>query len=662
MSNADKIEKLRAKATELHGAWQLDEAERLYRRILELHRTDLKARHMIATIRLQQGNASEALAMMEPLAAKAPADADIRVHRGLALQQLGRRQEALDDFDRALALNPTSGLPLLYRANLLTDAGLFSQALESYDRLLQFAPRYDEGWFRRGAALWLMGRFEESLASYVRALDCNPSRFSAAFNIGTALLKLERYDQAFEAFERARALAPDHPYLLGAQAGAVLGACDFARFPELQNRVIEAVRDNKAVIAPLDFLLLCDDGALRRRCSEAFAADRVGQPAAPLWTGQRYNHDRIRGAYLSADFRQHATAELIAGLIEAHDRTRFEIGAISFSRDDGSAMRARLIRGFDWFEDVQLKSDAEAAQLLKAKEIDIAVDLKGHTQEARPAILAHRPCPVQVNYLGYPGTIGAPWLDYILADARVLPMDQQSHYSENIVHLPHCYQVNDAGRAIGDTPSRAEAGLPESGFAFCCFNAAWKIAPAMFEIWMRLLAALPDSVLWLLDDNTAAKHNLAEAAAARGVDPARLIFAPRIPPAVHLARHRLADLFLDTLPYNAHTTASDALWAGLPVLTCQGRQFDGRVAASLLETLGLPELVTHSLEDYEALALALAREPHRLASLRARLGERRLSSPLYDTQGFRRSLEAAYLRMMEIARAGRAPESFAVPG
>jgi predicted O-linked N-acetylglucosamine transferase (SPINDLY family) len=442
----------------------------------------------------------------------------------------------------------------------------------------------------------------------------------------------------------------------------VLGGCDFKRGPDFQARAVAAVRDGRAVIVPLDFLPLSDDGALRRRCSENFIAARLPQPAQPLWKGEAYHHDRVRIAYLSADFRQHATAELIAGLIEAHDRARFEISAVSFGRDDNSALRARLVRAFDRFEDVRLKNDAEVAQWLKDSEIDIAIDLKGHTEESRPGILAHRPCPVQVGYLGYPGTIGAPWLDYILADARVLPFDRQPFYNERIVHLPHCYQVNDSSRTIGETPTRADAGLPGNSFVFCCFNAAWKITPVLFDVWMRLLAAVPGSVLWLLDDNATARCNLAATAEARGIDPARLIFAPRISSAAHLARHRLADLFLDTLPYNAHTTASDALWAGLPVLTCLGAQFDGRVAASLLEAVGLPELVTHNLVDYEALALALARDSARLSSFREKLAANRLTSPLYDTDRFRQSIEAAYLRMMERARQGRAPESFVVPG
>lgn len=661
MSNAEKVERLRAKALELHAAGRFVEAEQVYRRVLDLRRGDLQARYMIGVLQLQQGLPAQALASLEPLLVEAPKDTDVRTQLGLAREELGQRDQAMADYDLALTLNPGNALTLLYRGNLLTATGRAAAALEDYQRLLGLAPGYDEAWFRLGSALWLLERHDEALAGYAKALQLNPGRFSAAFNAGMLLLKLERYDQAFAAFEAAGKLAPDHPLLLGGLVSAVEGGCDLARWPQFQARAIEQVGNGRAVLAPLSFLPLCDDGALRRRCSENFVAARVPPAGAPLWTGQQYGHDRIRIAYLSEDFRRHATADLIAGLIERHDRARFEITAVSFGRDDGSAMRARLERAFDHFHDVRAQSDAEVARYLKEGEFDIAVDLKGHTEGSRPGILAHRPCPVQVNYLGYPGTIGAPWLDYILADARVLPLSHQPFYSEKIVHLPHCYQANDRGREIAPMPSRGEAGLPQTGFVFCCFNAAWKITPAMFDIWMRLLGNVPGSVLWLLADNQAAQKNLQTAAAAKGVDPARLVFAPKLPSASHLARHGLADLFLDTLPYNAHTTASDALWAGLPVLTCCGHQFDGRVAASLLETMGLGELVAHTLGDYEAMARALAENADKLRELRARLAQNRLTSPLFDCDRFCRDIEAAYLRMMEISRAGGAPETFVLP-
>jgi predicted O-linked N-acetylglucosamine transferase (SPINDLY family) len=653
--------RLRTEAVRLQQSGRLKEAEDLFQRILAGDPHDPEARHMMGVLRLQQDRAAEALEILAPLVKESYATADMRTHHGLVLHALGRDDEALTDFDRALALKPANPMTLLYRGNVLLALGHCAEALESYERLLERVPNYGEGWFRRGTALWRMDRNEESLASYDTALQFDPGHFESAFNRGTVLLKLERYDEAFAAYERARALAPGHSHVLGAAASALLSRCDLAGWTAYRKLVVDGVRSRSAVIAPLTFMPFCDSGELRRICSETFAADQVpGKPPA-LWTGERYGHGRIRIAYLSADFCQHATAELIAGLIERHDRKRFEVTAISFGRDDSSPMRHRLVKGFDRFVDVGDRGDVDTARLLREGRFDIAVDLKGHTEGARCGILAHRPCPVQVSYLGYPGTV-APWLDYVIGDAIVLPFEQQPFYSEKIVHLPHSYQVNDSARIRpAQAPTREAAGLPESGFVFCCFNAAWKITPAMFGIWMRLLAAVPGSVLWLLEDNRVMPANLKRSAVAHGIDPARLVFASRVPPAAHLARHRLAGLFLDTLPYNAHTTASDALWMGLPVVTCLGAQFDGRVAASLLNAVGMPELVTHTPGAYETLALALARDPARLAGLKSRLAANRRASPLYDTDLFRRHIELAYLRMVEIARAGDAPRAFAVP-
>jgi len=366
-------------------------------------------------------------------------------------------------------------------------------------------------------------------------------------------------------------------------------------------------------------------------------------------------------AYLSADFHRHATAYLMAELFERHDRSRFEVIGVSFGVDDKSDMRRRLVAAFDQFYDVRRKRDEEVAKLLHDLQVDIAIDLKGYTQDSRPGILAYRPTPIQASYLGFPGTMGAEFIDYIIADETVVPFDHQPFYAEKIVHLPDCYQVNDTKRNIAErTPTRQEAGLPERGCVFCCFNNNWKITPEVFSVWIRLLHAVEGSVLWLFRDNESAERNLRKEAQARGIDPARLVFAGRLPLEDHLARHRLADLFLDTLPCNAHTTASDALWVGLPVLTCMGNAFAGRVAASLLKAIGLPELVTHSIEDYEALALRLAKDPSLLEGYRNRLATNRLTHPLFDTDRFRHHIEAAYLQMWEIWQRGEQPRSFAV--
>jgi predicted O-linked N-acetylglucosamine transferase (SPINDLY family) len=351
----------------------------------------------------------------------------------------------------------------------------------------------------------------------------------------------------------------------------------------------------------------------------------------------------------------------MAELFEHHDRGQFEVIGYSYGRDDGSPMRARLARAFDRFTDIAHLSHREAAARIRADEIDILIDLKGYTANARPQICAFRPAPVQVSYLGYPASVGADFIDYIIVDEIVVPADQQAFFSEKLVHLPNCYQVNDSRREIAATvPSREQCGLPNQGFVFCSFNNSYKITPAFFDMWMRLLNGVPGSVLWLLESNRLLKSNLRREAAARGVDPDRLVFAPVAPPAEHLARHQHADLFLDNLPCNAHTTASDALWAGPPVLTCCGDTFAGRVAASLLTAIGLPELVTASAEDYERTALALARDPPRLAGLREKLRQRRDTSPAFDLPRFARHIEAAYVRIWENRRDGKRPAGFSV--
>jgi predicted O-linked N-acetylglucosamine transferase (SPINDLY family) len=385
-------------------------------------------------------------------------------------------------------------------------------------------------------------------------------------------------------------------------------------------------------------------------------------PSTPFPGRQRASSGRIRLAYVSGDLRRHPVGYLIAELLERHDRARFEVVGISYGMDDGSEERQRLVAACDQFHDVQARDERSAAALIHDLQIDVAIDLGGHTENARPGILRERPAPVQAGYLGYTGTTGSDFIDYVVADKVALPFELAPYFSEKIVHLPDCFLVNDTRKAISPhTPSRAEAGLPERGFVFCCFNNSYKISAAVVSAWMRLLSAVEGSVLWLSDMNGRAADNIRTAATAAGVDPARIVFAPRVPAmADHLARQRLGDLFVDTTDYNAHTTASDALWAGLPVLTCAGTAFPGRVAASLLHAVGLPELVTTSIEEYEALALALARDPARLQSIRRQLEANRLTRPLFDTDRFRRHIEAAYATMLDISQRGEPPRSFSV--
>ncbi len=501
-----------------------------------------------------------------------------------------------------------------------------------------------------------------ALLSCERALALRPDFVFALYNRAAILRELKRYEEALRAYEAVLAVQPDHPNAFSGAAECALTLCDWDSQARLAGQMAARVQDATSIVAPFVLLGYSSDPSLQRRCAEKFVRDKVPTPLVPAFcrAGER-SSARIRLAYLSADFHEHATAYLSAGLFEQHDRDRFEVIGVSFGHSRPGATRNRIVRAFDQFHDVRDLGDAEIADLLVELGVDIAIDLKGHTLDSRLGVLARRPAPIQVSYLGYPATMGADFIDYLIGDATVTPFAHQPFYAERIVHLPGSYQVNDSrrGRAAG-TPTRVQAGLPDQGVVFCCFNGNWKITPAVFDVWMRLLRQVPASTLWLLKSNEVAERNLRREAEQRGVSPSRLVFGEVLPADRHLARYPLADMFLDTLPVNAHTTASDALWAGLPVLTCLGEAFAGRVAASLLQAAGMPDLIVNDLAAYEATALRLANDPAGLAGLKARLEASRDDCALFDTRRFARHIEAAYAAMWEARRGGEAPTSFAV--
>jgi predicted O-linked N-acetylglucosamine transferase (SPINDLY family) len=533
------------------------------------------------------------------------------------------------------------------------------EALAAFRASLALEPAHAEANANAANLLFRLDRPQEALPFAAQALQAIPQMAEAHLNHGLILHALKRYEEAVASLGRAYHIAPDTPYTLSSLIWSALHCCDWRTLGAHLGALREQVRAARVAAAPFTLVAVSDSLAEQMQCAARHVRESL--PARPPLGRARPQADgRIRLAYLSADFHEHATAYLMARLFELHDRHRFELIGVSYGPDDGSATRARLARAFHHFIDVREMSDEAAARRLAELEPAIAVDLKGHTAHARLGILAHRPAPVQVTYLGYPGTSAAPFFDYIVADRLVIRPEDQAFYSEKIAYLPHSYQVNDDSVAIAAAPAREALGLPPAAFVFCCFNATYKITPQVFDVWMRLLAQVPASVLWLVDHGPAGTRNLRAAARERGIDPQRLVFAPRAGHAQHLARQRRADLFLDTLPYNAHTTASDALWAGLPLLTCSGSTFAGRVAASLLGALGLPELVATSLADYEALALALARDPHKLATVRHKLENNLRSAPLFDSARFCRDLERAYLRMWELHQRGEPPRSFEV--
>jgi protein O-GlcNAc transferase len=582
-----------------------------------------------------------------------PQLAGLHLDLGCALQAQKRLDEAAAAYQRAVDLQPDFAEAHNNIANVLKDLGRPDDAVACYEVALKLAPDNAVIHTNLGNALRDQRRLDDAVSSYRRALALKPDYAAAHYNLGGVFADRGELEEAVAMLGRA---ALQLEYAAVEWLYARKRMCDWAGYREDEAKARKAV--GKQAFA---LLALQSTPAEQLDCARR-TATALAVPISlmmPRMAGR--SERRVRIGYVSANFRPHAGASLIAGLIEQHDRQDFEIFGYSASPDDGGAIRERLASAFDRFVDISTTTDQDAARLVHANGIDILVDLNGYTQRARTAVFAYRPAPIQVNYLGFPATTGADFVDYIIVDPFVVPMDQQPFFTEQLVQLPDCYQCNDDKRAISDhIPSRAECGLPDDGFVFCCFNNAYKITPDLFDIWMRLLGAVPGSVFWLLDDNLWQKRNLAREAAARGIAPERIVFAPKLPAPDHLARHRLADLFLDTLPYNAHTTASDALWAGLPLVTCSGDTFASRVAGSLLRAIGLPELVTRSLTEYEAMALRLACDGDRLAALRARLARNKWTHPLFDTGRFARNIEAAYWQMWEAWRSGRPPAAFSV--
>jgi predicted O-linked N-acetylglucosamine transferase (SPINDLY family) len=591
----------------------------------------------------------DALTAYDRALAVAPDFLDALNNRALALKELKRLEEALDSVERALLLQPDFAEAWNSRGIILYNLKRMADALASYERALALKPDYAEAFNNRAVAQFGLNRFSDSLADCDRAIALKPNFADAQCNRGNALSELSRPGEALASYEQALALDPGHPRALSGMANAAMTVGDWTRTAKLADMLKAEIAAGTSLIQPFVLMGYWDDNELQLRCSQNYVRQAGPGPQTPLWSGQRYDHDKIRLAYLSADFHQHVTAILTVELFERHDRDRFEVTAISLGPDDDSAMRARLRKAFDRFHDARQQSDREVAELLRQWEIDIAVDLGGYTSGARPWILAHRPCPIQAKYMGFPGTSGSGFIDYIIADRCTVPTGQDRYFSEKIAAMPDTLWVTDTKRGVGVPMTRTEAGLPDEAFVFCCFNHNWKITPAVFDIWMRLLTQVDSSVLWLLEGNSSIRENLCRQAAARGVTVERLIFAPRTSPERHLARQQLADLFLDTLPYNAHTTASDALWMGLPLVTTPGQSFPARVAASILQAAGLPELIVPDLKAYEALALKLARDPALLKAIRGKLAANREKMALFDTARFTRNLEAAYLAMLNQA-------------
>ena len=579
---------------------------------------------------------------------------------GIAAFEKGYAREAVELLRRAVGCDPHLAAAWNDLGRVLAQQGMLAEGAASCRRAIAEAPDFAEAHNNLGNLLQMAGAVEEAVACYGTAVGLRPDYAEAFRNLGSALRRLGRVDEAATALGAARAIDPGFATATAQLAYQLKELSDWSQLDELTAELIASVEAGSGAVNPFVFLSLDTTPAEQLLCARRWASDQLG--AAGQRAAASRGEERITVGYLSADFQEHATAHLIAELFELHDRGRFRVIGYSYGRDDGSAARRQLRGSFDEFEDLLDCSHTESAARIRAGRVDILVDLKGYTTDARPEILVLRPAPVQVSYLGYPGTMGSDAWDYVLVDPVVVPAEEQPYFTERLVHLPDCYQVNDRRRPIAThVLARVECGLRKAGLVFCCFSSAYKITAPMFDIWMRLLAGVPGSVLWLLEANGTAMANLrreAESRLAGGA--ARLVFAPSLPNPEHLARLAIADLFLDTLPYNAHTLASDALWCGCPVITCAGGTFAGRVAASLLQAIGLPDLVTQTLTDYETLALQLALDPDRLRAIRVELAANRLTTALFDSRRFARHLESAFETMWRMHLAGLPPRPFAV--
>jgi protein O-GlcNAc transferase len=634
------------------------EAASAYEKAIALKPTLAAAYCNLGRSLVELDRAEEAIAIFDKAIALEPDNAEAFMGKGNALRKRQRLDEALWNYDKATQINPDFAEAHTNRGGALLALNRFTEAGESYDKAIALKPDA-ETYKQCGDLCARLYRNEAAVAFYDNAITLRPDYAITHYRRACALRSIKRFDEALDSIEKAIELDPKIQFALGERLTIKMGMCQWKGLTEDISETFSAIERGFNATLPFPILGAYSSPALQRKCAEL---NNAGHPVAvvPARSAEARAPERLRVAYVSADFRTHPVARHIVGLIETHDRARFETIGVCLGGEATNDLRARLKGAFDRFVLVDTMADEEAVAMLREMDIHIAVDLTTFTRGGRTSIFARRIAPIQVNYLGYPGTTGASFMDYIIGDATVIPMDEQHAYTEQIVHMPHSYLPNGRSQIVGET-SREAHGLPETGFVFCSLNNSFKITPEIFDIWMRLLASVDNSVLWLTHANAAMVRNLDAEAAARGIDPRRIVYATPVPKSEdHLGRLRIADLFLDTLPYNAHSTACEALWAGLPVLTCIGSSFPGRVAASVLRAVGLPEMVTRSLAEYEARALELALDPAAHAALKEKLSRNRKTHPLFDTVRYTRDLEAAYTRMWECYQNDRPPVPFAV--
>ena len=657
-------------------------AKLIYENILAVDKKNFDALFFLAIILINFKNYKKARDLLEQVVLIKPNSADAYNNMGICLEKLNDLDGAIKNYNLAISNKPNfaeahNNIGVVFQklrnfdqailqykkaisyknlyldayinlANLFKETKQFEEAIKNYDLAINLNPKLAEVYNNKGNALKEIRKFEEAIKNYDLAINLNPNFAEAYFNTATALQDIKNFEKAVLYFEKALLLDKEIPFCKGYLLHAKMLCCNWNGLNELYKEIYNDVEKNRYSATPFGYQAICDDESNLQKCAQLYSSKRFPEIKNNLFSKKVSKNKKNKIGYLFGEFREQATSILMTEVWEKHNKEDFEIIAFDSGWDDKSVRRNRIINAFDKFIDISKVSDLDAAKIIYREQIDILINLNGFFGTGRPVVFSYRPAGIQINYLGFPGTIGSKYIDYILCDQTVVPLESKKFYNEKIIYLPDSYQANDTKRNISDKKFlRKELSLPNESFVFCCFNNNYKITPNMFDVWVRLLKKIDNSVLWLIEGNSEATENLKKEAKIRNIDASRLIFAKRMKLEDHLARHKNADLFLDTLPYNAHTTASDSLWAGLPVLTCLGKAFPGRVAASLLRSLDLPELITYSENEYIFKAEELALNPEKLTLIKNKLDANKFSQPLFNTELFCRNLESAFKIIFE---------------
>lgn len=580
-------------------------------------------------------------------------------NKGLDLNHLGKHQEAIESFRKAIQIRPDFVEAYLNFGSALNDSQLYEEALTQFAAAVNLRPNYSDALTSMGGTLVELTRYQDARGVLQQAIEVNPADAKAYQNLGRLLSEQKQYSEAIAAYKKALDLNPELDWTTGDLLHAQMKSCDWADFDKITQKIFNLLAQNKKITPPLPLLSISDSLTQQKQAAEIYTNSKFHAPQHSKRLVHR--REKIRVGYISGDYTNHPVTFLMSGVVEGHDRERFNIFGFDIGNHQSSDARNRIVSAFDAHYDLKSMTTMQAIDLIRNMEIDVLVDLAGHTKGARTQILAGRPSPVQVNYLGFPGTMGAQYIDYIIGDQTLIPKECQEGYTEKIAYLPDCFQANDSHRPIAPPQTRAHFGLDENAFVYGCFNQSIKFTPIVVMTWLSILRKVPHSVLWLVEESDFQKKNLCAFAEEHGVPAHRLIFTGKLPYVEHLARYSLMDLALDTMPFNGGTTTSDALWGGAPVLTCLGETFAARMAASLLDASGLPELITRSLIEYEALAIELGTNPKKLSKIRKKLADNRYTSTLFNTQSTTKHLENAYEQMVQRADQGLAPDHIYVP-